>query len=179
MRGVWRTRANGLTGLRLLAAPLLADAVLRETHGMALALFVFGVASDLLDGWLARRDGAASALGRLLDHGCDACFVVFGLAALAARGELTPWLAPLVALAFLQYALDSGALRGLPLRLSLLGRWNGVAYFILLGVPVVRDGLQLGWPPVHWVAFGGFALLATTLLSMLDRAAALLRKKLR
>jgi len=179
MRGVWRTRANGLTGLRLLAAPLLADAVLRETHGMALALFVFGVASDLLDGWLARRDGAASALGRLLDHGCDACFVVFGLAALAARGDLTPWLAPLVALAFLQYALDSGALRGLPLRFSLLGRWNGVAYFILLGVPVVRDGLQLGWPPVHWVAFGGFALLATTLLSMLDRAAALLRKKLR
>lgn len=52
-----------------------------------------------------------------------------GLAALVARGEV-PWPLPgLVALAFVQYVIDSRADRGARLRASVLGRWNGIAYF--------------------------------------------------
>ena len=173
----WWTRANALTGLRLLSAPLLAGAVLMGAHGVALALFVLAVASDLLDGRVARHYGEASPLGGTLDHTTDALFVSLGLLAVAATGETTFLLPPLIGLAFAQYALDSRALSGRPLRASALGRWNGIAYFVLLGIPVVRDGLGIGWPPSVLVGAIAWALVATTLVSMATRLQALLASR--
>jgi hypothetical protein len=82
-----------------------------------------------------------------------------------------------VALAFLQYTLDSRALQGAPLRASALGRWNGIAYFVPIGTVVVRDALGLRWPPAGLVLGLGWLLVATTLLSMADRALALRRAR--
>ncbi|MBW2418779.1 MAG: CDP-alcohol phosphatidyltransferase family protein [Deltaproteobacteria bacterium] len=169
------TWANALSLARLVAAPLCAWAVATAQHPAALALFAFAVASDFADGPLARRRGESSAFGGLLDHLSDATFVTLGLAACSLRGLVPAPLPILVALAFAQYALDSRSLSGRPLRASFLGRWNGIAYFVLLGIPVVRDGLGLGWPADAFVLAAGWALLTSTLLSMLDRAWALLR----
>jgi phosphatidylglycerophosphate synthase len=167
-----RTPANALTGLRLAAAPVAALAVRYGASRLALALFVLAVATDLLDGPLARRRGEASALGGFFDHATDATFVSLGLLACATRG-LVPWLLPLcVAVAFLQYALDSRALEGRPLHASALGRWNGIAYFVALGVPVVRNGLGIGWPPDGLVLAIGWLLVASSLLSMTLRGRA-------
>jgi len=171
----WLTRANALTTLRLVAAPLLALAVTGEEDLAAFVLFWIAVATDLLDGRIARHYGEASALGGLLDHATDAIFVTVGLGAFASRGEVPVVLPWMIAGAFIQYTLDSRALRGRPLRTSQLGRWNGIGYFVLLGVPVVRDGLGLGWPPGALVSFLGWLLVATTALSMADRLAALRR----
>ena len=168
----WRTRANALTALRLLAAPALAWAVFDGAAGLAFALFTLAVATDLADGPVARRYGEATAFGGVLDHATDATFVSIGTAALACMGEVNGWLAPAIALAFLQYAVDSRVVRGRALRASALGRWNGIGYFVLVGIPVVRDGLGLAWPPQAWVAAFAWLLLATTVLSMLDRALA-------
>jgi phosphatidylglycerophosphate synthase len=159
-----------MTGLRLLCAPVAALAVHRGASGLALVLFVLAVATDLLDGRLARRSGGASPLGGLLDHATDATFVSLGLLALAASGVVPLPLPLLVAAAFVQYTLDSRALRGSVLRASALGRWNGVAYYVLLGIPVVRNGAGLGWPPDALVRALGWALVATTLVSMGLRA---------
>jgi len=171
----WRTRANALTGTRLLLAPALVGSLLAGAVGWAHGIFWLAVATDLLDGRIARRYDEASDLGGLLDHATDAFFVATGLAALALDGQVPLALPPLVALAFGQYALDSRVLEGRPLRTSALGRWNGVAYFVLLGVPVVRDGLGLGWPPVSLTRTIGWALVASTLLSMAERLRAWLR----
>jgi len=161
-----RTPANLLTGLRLAAAPVAAVAVQQGESRLALALFVLAVTTDLLDGPLARRRGEASPLGGLLDHATDATFVSLGLLACASRA-LVPLLLPiLVAAAFLQYTLDSRALQGRALRGSALGRWNGIGYFVLLGVPVMRDGLGIGWPPDGLVLGLGWVLVGTSLLSM-------------
>ena len=168
-RGRWLTWANGLTASRLVAAPLLALAILREADGAALVVFVAAVLTDFLDGPVARRSGEASSLGGVLDHATDAAFVTAGTGALGCTGqvpELLPWL---IAAAFIQYAVDSRVAGGRPLRTSLLGRWNGVAYFVLLGIPVVRDGLGLAWPGAPLVNAIGWALVATTLLSMTQR----------
>lgn len=159
-----------MTALRLAAAPLAALAVHRGESLLALTLFALAVATDLLDGPLARRRGQASPLGGFLDHATDATFVSLGLLACAGRG-LVPLLLPIViALAFLQYTLDSRALSGRALRASALGRWNGIAYFVLLGVPVVRDGIGLVWPADAWIRVLGWTLVATSLLSMALRA---------
>jgi len=168
----WMTAANALTALRIALVPGLVHAVLGGHAVAALACFGLAVASDWFDGPLARRRGEASRLGGFLDHASDAVFVASGLAACAVAGPV-PWpLPPLVLLAFVQYALDSRVLAGLPLRTSRIGRWNGIAYFVLLGVPVVRDGLALGWPPDGLVRALGWALVASTGVSMLDRARA-------
>ena len=165
----WLTWANGLTASRLVAAPLLALAILREAHGVALVVFVAAVLTDLIDGQVARRLGEASSLGGVFDHATDAVFVTAGIGALGCTGEAPQVLPWLIAAAFLQYLVDSRAAAGRSLRSSVVGRWNGVAYFVLLGIPVVRDGLGLAWPGAPLVSAIGWALVASTLLAMAHR----------
>jgi phosphatidylglycerophosphate synthase len=140
------TRANALTASRLVLGPLLLLALLERAVWPAFALFWLAVGSDLLDGRVARRYGEAPAL-----------------------------LPAAVALAFLQYALDSRVIRGSALRASALGRWNGIAYFVPVGTVVVRDALGIAWPAPRLVLWLGWALFVSTLLSMADRALALRR----
>ena len=172
-----RTRANALTALRLLCGPLLVIALREHAAWPACALFWLAVATDALDGRVARRFGESSALGGLLDHLSDAAFVTLGLAALVARGEAPALLPALVAAAFLQYVLDSRAIRGNALVASALGRWNGIAYFVPIGTVVVRDALGLSWPGGWIVLALGWLLVASSLLSMADRARALIRSR--
>jgi cardiolipin synthase len=171
----WRTRANLLTAGRLALAPVVAAAVLHGAAAAATLCFAAAVASDVLDGRVARRLGEASPLGGLLDHATDAIFVAAGLSALAVRGEVPGALPVLVIAAFTQYALDSRALAGRPLRTSRLGRANGIAYYVLLAVPLVRDAVGLGGPPARLVSALGWLLVGSSLLSMADRALALRR----
>jgi phosphatidylglycerophosphate synthase len=165
----WHTRANALTALRLVAAPALAAAICAGDAVSALAIFAFAVATDFADGWVARRYDEATPLGGFMDHAVDAAFVTTGCAALA-LGDVVPALLPvLIALAFSQYAIDSRVGAARPLRGSPLGRWNGIAYYVLLAVPIVRDALGLGWPSPSLVLTLGWGLVVTTLLSMGDR----------
>jgi cardiolipin synthase len=168
----WRTWANALSLLRLAIAPGIAAGIACGEPVLATVLLVVAIATDFADGPIARRRGEVSPLGGLLDHGVDATLCVLGLAALAGVGAV-PWvLAPLVAVAFLQYVLDSRSHRGRPLRASQLGRWNGIAYYVVVATPPVRDTLGLGWPSQRLVWWLGAALVASTLVSMLDRITA-------
>ena len=60
---MWLTWANALTALRLLSAGPCAWLAASGRWPEAAALFTFAVATDLLDGPLARRLGQTSALG--------------------------------------------------------------------------------------------------------------------
>ena len=126
------------------------------------------VATDVLDGRIARGRGTASAAGALFDHTTDCLFVTAGLAAVAVRGAV-PWALPvLVVAAFAQYVADSYWLhRGRSLRTSRLGRWNGILYF----APLVGDVLVgLGWSGLRpAVTLLAWVLVASTLVSMAER----------
>jgi phosphatidylglycerophosphate synthase len=172
----WTTRANALTLARLALVPALAAAVLHGAPGLAAALFFAAVATDFADGWVARRYGEATPFGAFADHATDAALVVSGTAALAWSGVLPAWLAPLIAAAFAQYALDSRAIAASGLEPSRLGRWNGIAYYAIVAVPLVRDALGLDWPGADLVMGLGWALVASTLVSMLDRLRMLIRR---
>lgn len=174
---MWITWANLLTLLRIVSIVPCAWAILNQHWGMASLLFTLAVVTDLVDGPLARRFGQDSALGGLLDHATDAAFVTISLGALAFVGYGNLLLPGLIVAAFVQYALDSKALAGHRLKTSWLGKNNGIAYFVLVGVPVVRNGLGLSWPADLWIQLFGWLLLATTVISMLDRLVALLRER--
>jgi len=83
----WRlfTLPNLLSASRF---PLAAGFALAD--GMPLRVALLGVASatDLLDGWLARRMGNASRWGALLDPVADKTFVLVALTALLVHGQL-------------------------------------------------------------------------------------------
>jgi hypothetical protein len=60
---------------------------------------------------------------------------------------------------------------------SRLGRWNGIAYYVIAAVPITRDGLALAWPPPALVHALGWLLVVSTALSILDRLRLLLRAR--
>jgi CDP-diacylglycerol--glycerol-3-phosphate 3-phosphatidyltransferase len=167
------TVANGFTFVRLMLVPACGLAITTRFHWIAFACFWLAVATDLVDGPVARRRGEVSAFGGFFDHVTDAVFVASGLAAIAYHEMITPLLAPLIVLAFTQYALDSRVLAGRRLRSSRIGRWNGVAYYVLLGTALTRNALGLDWPGHGLVSLFGWVLVVTTLFSMIDRAGAL------
>ena len=171
--------AHALSALRLLSALPLVLLLLRADLVGALAatlLYALAIGTDLADGVVARRRGTASAFGRALDHGSDFVFVCSGLFAAAAL-DLVPWLLPwLVALAFAQYAIDSYLLRReRQLRMSALGRWNGILYFVPLGgALLVLLGAGFLAPVLLVVAW---LLVVSTALSMADRLMSLARER--
>jgi len=167
------TAANALTCLRLIAAPVCSCMVFAGRDVEAMLVFLFAIATDFADGPLARKRGESSPFGALLDHATDATFVVLGIGALVTR-DLAPTVLPLlIALAFVQYTLDSRALAGEYLRASALGRWNGIFYFVLLGTPIIRNTIGWSWPNDGLIVIMGWLLVASTGASMADRLLAL------
>ncbi len=169
------TLANALTTLRLFAAPVCAYLIFEARDVEAVAVYALAIATDFADGPLARRRGESSPAGGLFDHGTDATFVVLGIAALCCRGLAPVVLPPMIALAFIQYALDSKVLAGQELRTSFLGRWNGIFYYVVLGTPIIRNLLGWSWPGDDLVRGFGWLLVVSTGISMGDRLLALAR----
>ncbi len=169
--------ANLLSFYRPFAAILCVYTLSAEHWLYAAAIYLAALLTDLADGIIARKLGTDSPLGGLIDHTCDAVFVVILLAAWSANGLMTPLLPFLVALAFLQYVLDSKALSGQRLKPSRLGRWNGIAYFGLAGIPIGGQLLGIDEMLAGWISWAAWLLVLSTVLSMLDRGQILYRTR--
>ena len=174
--------ANLFTAVRLILA-LPAALAFAQPELMSplllLAIVITAIATDFADGVVARKTHTASPRGLLFDHTTDFLFVTSGLAGAAFAGLLSAALPLLVVVAFSQYVLDSYWLhRDKQLRMSVLGRWNGILYFVPLGVIAVsRLGIVPGSADLWAMLVGSisYALLISTVLSIIDRAVAPLR----
>ena len=176
--------AHLLTGLRLALAPPLAIAFARPdflSAGLVAVLLAVAIASDYIDGVAARRQGTASARGQLFDHATDCLFVTTCLTGAALAGSVPPVLPVLIAVAFGQYVLDSYWLhRRKRLRMSTIGRWNGIGYFVPLVVLAAArlDVVPALTPLLTAVArVVAYVLVASTLVSIVDRATAVRRQR--
>jgi phosphatidylglycerophosphate synthase len=163
--------ANALTAIRLL---LVLPFAFFMTQGdgryaiFAAIAIVVAIATDLLDGPIARRSGTVSALSGTFDHTSDFLFVTCGLFAGAYRGAF-PWILPiLITAAFAQYVIDSYWIhRQSRLRKSQLGRYNGILYFVPLCLDIlIRLGLRFLKPLLVVLVW---ALVLSTLVSMGQR----------
>ena len=115
----------------VLAVPLFL-LILEGNFHLASVVFALGVISDLLDGPMARTCREVSSLGGFLDHSCDALFVATGFLALSASGAETSFLAGLIVVSFFEYGWGF-ITAGNPLHSTVLGRFNGISYYVLLG----------------------------------------------
>lgn len=75
--------------LSLIRFPLAVGFMATETTGVRLALLGMASASDLLDGWLARRFGRTTRAGALLDPVADKVFMLAAFTAFFVHGEIT------------------------------------------------------------------------------------------
>ena len=165
---------NILSISRIIMAAFMAWNVYYANWYFAAAILWTAVFSDLLDGFLARKNKQTSAIGGLLDHGSDAVFVTATVAAFTHHNWAPIALALIIPIAFLQYVFDSKALEGRPLKANLLGKYNGISYFIFAGFPVMQLSLNVTFIPFEWFIFIGWGLVITSALSMADRFSTLL-----
>jgi phosphatidylglycerophosphate synthase len=146
-----------------------------------LALIVIAIASDYFDGKVARALKTASDRGMLFDHGTDFIFVTIALFALSTIGLSSVLLPLLIVVAFSQYVLDSYFLfKQKQLRMSFLGRWNGIFYFVpIVLVAASRlpafDQVQENFNLI--IVYSNYALTISTLASIVDRAIAPMLQK--
>ena len=178
--------ANALTAIRLALVLPTAAAFARPellASSVVVLLLCVAIASDYLDGLVARTAGTASAKGRLFDHGTDCLFVTGGLTGAAMTGLVTPLLPALIPVAFGQYVVDSYVWhRQRQLRASFLGRWNGVLYFVpLVLIAASRLPFPAGFASLLRLAARvlGYLLVASTAASMIDRATTSFRSAVR
>src|SRR5260370_39260329 len=164
--------ANALTAIRLLL--VLPFAVFMARGGSrsalsALITWVVALATDFLDGPIARRRGTVSPLSGAFDHASDFLFVVSGIFAGASRGAF-PWILPIcITAAFAQYAIDSYWIhRQIKLRGSKLGRYNGMLYFAPPCMDIlIRLGMRFLQP---FLTLFVWMLVLSTLVSMGQRS---------
>ena len=162
--------ANSLTLMRLLISPVNVWCILERKFLLSGALFVFAIVTDVFDGIFARRFAKPSNIGGILDYCADCLFVSSALFALAMHGY-TPILLPiLVVLAFTQYVLDSRVFQREQLIPSKLGRWNGISYFVLVGIVVGENAFNFDWISNLWIRQTfSWVLITSTICSMGER----------
>lgn len=154
---------NLVTASRGLAGLLVAAMVLSGHNLVAFWTFIAAISTDLVDGWLARRLDARSAIGVWLDPFADKMLVACTWAALAWIGWAPLWLAGtllfrdvMVVMAWL-WVRSSGR-KVLP---TLSGRlmisYEGVALPVLL--------VHGWWMGTHWMTVGVILGVITIVLA--------------
>ena len=137
------TLADQLTAARMVATPFVVGLFawnFPDHAYWATALFIVAMATDQVDGWLARRAGRTTAIGALLDPIADKILVLAALVMLTGQGVVPAWM---VALTIAREILISG------LRLAAIER----------GIVIrARDLAKLKtWAQAIACGFGGFA----------------------
>jgi cardiolipin synthase len=87
------TIPNALSALRLGAVPAFVWLFVAGHENTAVVVYALGAGTDFLDGYIARRTGSVTELGKLLDPLADRIFIVALTAVLVERDALSVWLA--------------------------------------------------------------------------------------
>jgi CDP-diacylglycerol--glycerol-3-phosphate 3-phosphatidyltransferase len=123
---------NTISVGRIAAGPLLLLLLISDgpVASNVLGLGFLAVAlTDLLDGYLARREGQVTRIGKLLDPLADKILVMTALVLLVALGRIPVWAVPLVVAILARESAVTGlramaSAEGVVLGASSLGKWK-------------------------------------------------------
>jgi CDP-diacylglycerol--glycerol-3-phosphate 3-phosphatidyltransferase len=178
------TVANRLTLARLALTPVFLGLLLRETARSlwgASGVFALAALTDTADGYLARRTGTVTTVGRALDPLADKLLVASALLAFLRLGTavVEEWMVgAILAREVVVTALRPlAARRGLALSSSRLAKWKTTAQmgFVLALLSAMSVRAAADPDPAFWKDPGDalrgpleIALLLTTLLTLLS-----------
>jgi CDP-diacylglycerol--glycerol-3-phosphate 3-phosphatidyltransferase len=170
---------NLLTLLRIFFVPLLVAALVQEDLGfrlgrlnathelLALGIFLAASATDLLDGYLARRWKQVTTVGTLLDPIADKLLISAALVALVQVHVVQAWVVILIiGRDFAVTGLRSiAASAGYTIRASELGKTKMVTQVAAIALFL----LGMRWPRLApWAAAWMWCVLAFTIFSAID-----------
>ncbi len=150
-----RAVPNVLTALRLISLPVLVVMLARAegpTAPWAGLLFGLTAATDLLDGFLARRWDAVSRLGRIADPLADRLLVVVGLVGLILLDRIHP-AGPSILIArdvLIVAAFGLLLRRGVEMRVDFAGKLSSALAMVGTGGAMLLD--QLWVDAILWAA---------------------------
>ncbi|MEU5550903.1 MULTISPECIES: CDP-diacylglycerol--glycerol-3-phosphate 3-phosphatidyltransferase [unclassified Micromonospora] len=170
--------ANALTALRLLLVPVFAAcvAVSGMTHAgwqtIACVIFVVASATDLVDGWIARRFSLVTAFGKVADPIADKALTGAALLLLSWYGQLPWWVTAVI----LARELGITALRFWVIRRGVIAASRGGKVKTALQILAITWYL---WPMPDGLAVVGpwimAAAVAVTVVTGFDYVAQALR----
>lgn len=159
---------NLISLARLMSVPLTVYLILRGFDLAAFWLFVVAAASDAVDGFLAKRLGQSSELGRYLDPIADKTLLVGVYLTLGNMGHLATWLVILVVFRDLIIVggvvltkLNNGQVK--MMRPLMVSKVNTAAQIALAAVVLARLGFGFGESVLDVVLI--YLVAATTLAS--------------
>ena len=125
-----------------------------DTTTWGIVLFGVVVATDWVDGTIARRTGQVSELGKVLDPVADRAAIAAGLIALVVRGAFPFWAAALILVRDIAVLAVGAVMAAKGFRIEV--RWIGkVATFaLMLAIPAVSWGSLGLWPAAAALALG-------------------------
>lgn len=156
---------NTLTILRIFFVPFLVAVLVEqdlriELHGtvwvanefLALGIFLAAAATDLLDGYLARRWGQITTVGTLLDPIADKLLISAALVSLVQVHRVPAWMVVLIiGREFAVSGLRSiAAAEGYTIQASDLGKTKMITQVIAISMILVS---------IRWESLKGFAML--------------------
>jgi cardiolipin synthase len=152
------TVPNGISLFRILLIPVFSYLIVhRPTTLGGIALFSFVVATDWVDGVIARRTGQVSEVGKVLDPLADRLAIAAGLASLVIRGAFPLWAALLIlvrdAVILLAGAVVLSA-RHIRLDVRFIGKT--ATFCLMAAIPWISWG-HLGYPFSSAFLVGGWA----------------------
>jgi cardiolipin synthase (CMP-forming) len=169
---------NALCVLRMLLVAPVAWLLIDGEYRLTLGLFAFAAATDGLDGFLAKRCGWTSDLGRILDPLADKILLVGVFLTLAALGFVPAWLAAvavardvIITAGAITYNSLYGYPHGRPTAISKLNTLCQILYLLL-----VVAGHAAGWEPQLALTIMGALVFVTTVVSGLDYVITYARK---
>ena len=165
---------NSLTLARIFLVPLLVAALLQEdvnfrfaevsfpNEWLALTIFLAAAATDLLDGYLARRWGQVTTIGTLLDPIADKLLISAALISLVYMRAVPAWMVILIVCR--EFAVTGlrtiAAAEGYTIKVSDLGKTKMVAQVLAIAFLM----LSLHYPalaPMAYLLMWGVVLFAT------------------
>ena len=149
------TVPNLISAIRIAMIPVFWALIVDEdTTTWGIVLFGVVVATDWVDGTIARRTGQVSELGKVLDPVADRASIAAGLIALVVRGAFPAWAAALILVRDVAVLAAGAVMATKGLRIEV--RWIGkVATFaLMLAIPAVSWGSLGLWPAAAALAVG-------------------------
>ncbi len=155
------TIPNLLSFLRILLIPVFVSLIVHHpTTTAGLIVFAGVVATDWVDGWIARRTGQVSELGKVLDPTADRLAIAAGLIALVVRGAFPLWAALLILVRDAAILIAGASLligRGVRLEVRFIGK--AATFMLMMAIPWVSWG-NLGLPLADAALVAGWASFA-------------------
>jgi len=129
----WWTVPNAISVVRLLCVPVfLVLLFVREDQVAAAALLAVLGATDWVDGWIARRWGQVSEVGKILDPTADRIMLVVAIVAIAIEGAVPWWFAGLTLAREVLVSAAAIVLAGLCARRIDVTWWVKTGTFLLM-----------------------------------------------